>query len=155
MSVKALTVTWLASFGCALFTSIFGGWTQAFSSLLVLMVLDFIAGMVVAGIFHKSKKTNSGALSSAAGVKGIAKKVLTIMLVAVAHQIDLLLATNVLKDTVCIALCINEIVSLLENVGLMGVKYPAILQKALDVLKAKVNDDSVSSELRGESNQTK
>lgn len=143
MSVKAFTITGLLSFGCSLIASVFGGWTQAMASLITLMVLDYITGLIVAGIFHKSNKTDSGSLSSIVGLKGIAKKVLVLVLVAVAYQIDLLLSTTILKDGVCIALCVNEIVSILENIGLMGIKYPSILEKALDILKAKSENDTI------------
>lgn len=133
-----------ASFVLGFFLSLFGGWTQALSTLIVLLVLDYITGLMVAGIFHKSNKSDSGSLSSIAGLKGIAKKVATLMLVIIAYQMDKLLATTILKDGVCIALCVNEIVSLLENLGLMGVKYPAILEKALDVLKNRTDNDTIS-----------
>ena len=143
MNAKASIVAWVVSFACSILASVFGGWTQAMASLITLMVLDYITGLIVAGIFHKSKKTDSGSLSSIVGLKGIAKKVLTLVLVGVAYQMDLLLSTTILKDGVCIALCVNEVVSILENVGLMGIPLPKVLEKALDVLKAKSDDDSI------------
>lgn len=133
-----------ASFLVSGILSLFGGWTQALSTLIVLLVLDYITGLMVAGIFHKSRKSDSGSLSSVAGLKGIAKKVATLMLVIVAYQMDKLLATAIIKDGVCIALCVNEIVSLLENLGLMGVKYPSILEKALDILKNRTENDTIN-----------
>lgn len=120
----------------------FGGWTQAMNTMLILMALDYITGLIVAAVFHKSSKTDSGSLSSLVGLKGIAKKVAMVVLVVVAHQIDMLMNTSILKDSVCIALSVNEIVSILENIGLMGVKYPKIMMKALDILKEKVDNDA-------------
>lgn len=122
--------------------SLFGGWTQALSTLIILLVLDYFTGITVAAIFHKSSKSESGSLSSVAGLKGIAKKVATLALVVVAYQMDKLLATTIIKDGCCIALCVNEIVSLLENLGLMGIRYPKIIEKALDILKERVDDDT-------------
>ena len=58
-----------------------GGWDSALKALIVFMVLDYLTGVIVAGVFHKSKKTDSGKLSSAAGLKGLAKKVLMLFLV--------------------------------------------------------------------------
>ena len=42
-----------------------GGWDSALKALIVFMVLDYLTGVIVAGVFHKSKKTDSGKLSSA------------------------------------------------------------------------------------------
>lgn len=132
------------SFGCALFASLFGGWSQGLATLIILMVLDYITGLMVAAIFHKSGKSGTGALSSAAGLKGIAKKVACLILVVVAYQMDKLLGVGIIRDTATIALCVNEIISLLENIGLMGVKYPTVMSKALDILQDKVEHDSES-----------
>lgn len=142
--IKALYLPVMISFSlvCGAVLSLFGGWTQALSTLLVLLVLDYITGLMVAGIFHKSKKTDSGSLSSVAGLKGIAKKVASLVLVIVGYQMDKLLSITIIKDSVCIGLCVNEIISLLENIGLMGVKYPTIVEKALDILKDRVENDS-------------
>lgn len=142
--VKALYLPVVISFSflCSGLLSLFGGWTQALSTLLILLALDYITGLMVAGIFHKSRKSDSGSLSSVAGLKGIAKKIATLILVIVAYQMDKLLVTTIIKDAVCIALCVNEIISLLENLGLMGVKYPKIIEKALDILKDRVDDDT-------------
>lgn len=142
--IKALYLPVVISFSflCSGLLSLFGGWTQALSTLLVLLALDYITGLMVAGIFHKSRKSESGSLSSVAGLKGIAKKIATLILVIVAYQMDKLLVTTIIKDAVCIALCVNEIISLLENLGLMGVKYPKIIEKALDILKDRIDDDT-------------
>lgn len=142
--VTLATLNCTFSFGCALFASLFGGWSQGLATLIILMVLDYITGVMVAAIFHRSGKSCSGALSSAAGLKGIAKKVACLILVVVAYQMDKLLGVGIIRDTATIALCVNEIISLLENIGLMGVKYPTVMAKALDILQDKVEHDSES-----------
>lgn len=139
-----VTINGIFSFGCALLSSLFGGWSQGLATLIILMVLDYITGLMVAAIFHKSGKSGSGALSSAAGLKGIAKKIACLILVVVAYQMDKLLGVAIIRDTATIALCVNEIISLLENIGLMGVKYPSVMAKALDILQNKVDHDSES-----------
>lgn len=128
----------------AMVTTLFGGWSQALNSLLILMGLDYITGLLVAGVFHASSKTDTGSLSSIIGFKGIARKVGMLILVAVAYQMDLLINTNFVKDAVCITLCSNEIISLLENFGLMGIKYPKAIEAALDILKTKAEHDTKS-----------
>ena len=42
--------------------SIFGGWDSALITLLTFMGIDYISGLVVAGVFHNSKKTDAGTL---------------------------------------------------------------------------------------------
>ena len=139
-----VTINSIFSFGCALFASMFGGWTQGLTTLIILMILDYITGLMVAGIFHRSGKSGSGSLSSVAGLKGISKKVACLILVVVAYQMDKLLGVALIRDTATVALCVNEVISLLENIGLMGVKYPAVMEKALDILQSKVKDDTES-----------
>lgn len=45
----------------------FGGWDQALVTLVIFMVIDYLSGLIVAGIFHNSRKTENGALESRAG----------------------------------------------------------------------------------------
>ena len=51
---------------------LFGGWNTMIQTLLLFMILDYLTGIIVAGVFHKSSKSASGALSSKAGLKGLA-----------------------------------------------------------------------------------
>ena len=48
-----------------------GGWDASLVTLITFMVIDFISGLVVAAVFHKSKHTESGSLQSMAGWKGL------------------------------------------------------------------------------------
>ena len=48
-----------------------GGWDSAVVTLLIFMAIDYISGLAVAGVFHASRKTDSGALESRAGWKGL------------------------------------------------------------------------------------
>ena len=54
--------------------ALFGGWDEGLATLIIFMTVDYISGLIVAGVFHTSTKTDSGALSSRAGWKGICKK---------------------------------------------------------------------------------
>lgn len=86
----------------------------------------------------KSKHTDSGGLSSKAGWFGLAKKVCTLLLIAVAVRMDILLGTTYIRDAVCISFCLNELLSIVENTSLMGVPFPPAIKKAIDVLQTKV-----------------
>ena len=117
--------------------ALFGGWTSAMTTLIIFMVIDYITGVVVAGVFHRSGKSKSGALESRAGFKGLCRKGMILLILLVACRLDLMLGTGYIKDCVCIAFVVNETLSIIENAGLMGVPIPQVLIKAIDVLKAK------------------
>ena len=122
----------------------FGGWSDGLTTLVIFMCIDYISGFVVAGVFKKSRKTESGALESRAGWKGLCRKCMTLVLVLVAYRLDLLRGEGTLiRDAVTIGFTINEGLSILENAVLMGLKVPEPLRKALEVLapKAEVKEE--------------
>ncbi|MCQ2183288.1 MAG: phage holin family protein [Bacteroidales bacterium] len=129
----------------AVIASFFGGWGTVMSTLGVLMALDYLTGMIVAGVFHASPKTDEGGLESRAGWKGLCRKGMTLIIIIVASRVDVLLGTTYFRDGTAIAFIINEALSIIENAGLMGVPIPAQLKKAIEVLKAK-NDADIENE---------
>ena len=118
--------------------SLFGGWDAGLATLLIFMAIDYVSGLIVAGVFHTSNKTNSGSLESRAGWKGLCRKCMTLLFVLVAYRLDLVIGTNYIRDAVIIAFIANETISLVENAGLMGIPLPAVIIKAIDVLQKKV-----------------
>lgn len=143
MSIKAIICT-IAGLAGAAVAALFGGWTEAMTILCILMALDYIGGLLVAGIWHRSPKTETGGLESRAGAKGLIRKLFILALVAVAHFVDRLVGTNYIRDAVAIAFSLNEIISILENAGLMGIKIPKPLQKGLELLRQKSGEDEES-----------
>lgn len=129
----------LGIIGCfgAVISNAFGGFNNAFITLLIFMLADYFTGLIVAGVFHTSPKTPTGGLESKAGWKGLARKFATLILIIIAVRLDMLMGTDYLKDCVIIAFIVNESLSIIENVGLMGVPLPAVLVKAIDVLNEK------------------
>lgn len=119
--------------------TLLGGWTDGLLVLVILMSIDYLSGLVLAGVFHASQKSPNGGLESKAGLKGLVRKIFVLALVVVAHQIDRLIGANYVRDAATIAFCLNETISLIENVGLMGVKVPKVLQRAIDVLRDKAD----------------
>lgn len=115
----------------------FGGWDTAMIALLICIGVDYISGSVVALVFHKSTKSETGAYNSAYGLKGLSKKGLMLLFVLVAVQIDRLLGADYVRDAVCIGFCSNEILSIVENLGLAGVPMPQAVTKALEQLQKK------------------
>lgn len=117
--------------------SLFGGWDSALTTLLIFMGVDYITGLIVAGVFHNSGKSESGALESRAGWKGLCRKGMTLLMVLIACRLDLVMGTSFVRDAVVIAYVVNECISIVENAGLMGLPIPAVLTRAIDVLKQK------------------
>lgn len=123
----------------AIISTLFGGWTAGLTTLLIFMTVDYISGLVVAGVFKNSNKSETGALESRAGWKGLTRKCMTLLFVLVAHRLDLLVGTNYIRDAVIIGFCVNELLSIVENAGLMGLPLPPILTRAIDVLSERIN----------------
>lgn len=123
--------------------SFFGGWSLMLQTLVIFMLIDYFTGMIVAGVFKKSEKTEDGGLESRAGWKGLCRKVVTLLMVGVAHYLDLVLGlqTDFIRDAVGIAFIANEALSIVENAGLMGVPIPGIIANAISVLKSKADQE--------------
>lgn len=120
------------------FASVFGGWDAAIVTLVVFMAMDYVTGMLVAGVFKRSPKTEGGGLESRAGWQGLIRKGVTLLIVVVAARLDLLVGDqSFIRDGVVIAFLVNEVLSIVENAGLMGVPIPPVLVKAIEVLKQR------------------
>lgn len=111
-----------------------GGWDASLQVLIALMVADYITGVLVAAVWHKSSKSSSGTLNSVAGFKGILKKCMILLLVWIGVLLDNATGANYIRTAVVLFFIGNEGISLLENLGLMGVPYPTFLKKALEAL---------------------
>lgn len=117
--------------------SLFGGWDAALITLLIFMMIDYVSGLVVAGVFHKSRKSETGSLESKAGWKGLCRKGMTLLIVLIANRLDLVIGTDYIRDAVCIAYIANETISIIENAGLMGVPIPEVITNGIELLKKK------------------
>lgn len=117
-----------------------GGWDTAIITLCSFMAIDYVTGFIVAGVFHKSKKSASGGLKSHEGWKGLCKKGTILLLVVVANLLDKQIGANYIRDAVCIFFIANEGVSIMENAALMGLPIPKWLSKSLDILQEKVEN---------------
>lgn len=116
-------------------TSLLGGWDITLQVLLCCMAVDYITGLIVAGVFHNSGKSKTGALESRAGFKGLCRKCAVLLLVFLAALVDRYTGHSFVRPAVCMFFIANEGLSILENIGLMGVPYPAFLKNMLEALK--------------------
>lgn len=134
--MKNVVITIIATLG-SFIASLYGGWSESMTTLLIFMLIDFITGLICAGVFKKSNKTNNGALESKASFKGLCRKGVIMFFVLMGHRIDLAMGTTCVRDAVCIAFIANEGISIFENAGLMGVPIPEPIKNAIEVLKEK------------------
>lgn len=126
--------------------SLFGGWDAALVTLIIFMGVDYLTGLIVAGVFHNSEKTETGTLESRAGWKGLCRKGVSLLVVLVACRLDLVIGSNFIRDSVVIAFIANETLSIVENAGLMGIPIPEVIARAIDVLKKKAESEDEKNE---------
>jgi toxin secretion/phage lysis holin len=140
-ALKAFILTVIGVIG-GFVTTLFGGWSAALTTLIIAMAIDYLSGIIVAGVFNKSIKSETGALESKAGWKGLFRKGMTLLIVLIAYRLDLAVGTTFIKDAVIIAYIANEVISITENAGLMGVPIPKPILKGIDILKQKSEEDT-------------
>ncbi len=136
--------TVLAAIGIAgsFIANLLGGWDTALQVLILFMAADYISGLIVAGVFKRSPKTDHGALESRAGWKGLCRKGMTLLIILVAAQLEGVTGTNIIRNAVIIAYLANEAISIFENAGLMGLPVPPVIRNAIELLKKKSEDES-------------
>ena len=140
MNIKNIVLVTISAIG-GLIVEFLGGVDTMLIALVMFMVVDYVTGLAVAMIFHKSKKTEGGGASSKEGFKGIVKKICILLLVGLAHEIDVIVGADYIRSITIMFFVANEGLSVLENAGLMGVKYPAFLVKALEILRDKAEGE--------------
>ena len=139
VAVKNSVLAFLAAAG-SLIANALGGWDATLKVLVAMMAVDYITGVLVALIWHRSNKTDDGTLSSKAGFKGLCKKGAILLVIWIAVLLDDAMGSEYIRIFVMLFFIGNEGISLLENVGLMGVPYPDFLKKALQALRDKGNN---------------
>ena len=133
---KAAVMTGAGVIG-GMISQAFGGWDAALVTLLLFMAVDYLSGLIVAGVFQASDKSTSGSLSSVACWQGLLKKGMTLVIVLVAARLDIVLGTAFVRDAVVVAYIVNETISIIENAGLMGLPIPEAIMSAIEQLQGK------------------
>lgn len=116
----------------------FGNPDGFFYTLLAFVVVDYLTGVLRAGV--------EGKLSSAIGFKGLVKKMMIFMMVGMAHTIDMNVLTEangVIRTAVIFFYISNEGLSIIENAGVLGMPVPKRLKQAIQQL----SDESEDSKL--------
>lgn len=134
--IKDAILAALATAG-AFIANALGGWDALLKLLIAMMSADYITGLIVAGIFKRSNKSESGTLDSKAGFRGLVRKCAVLLLVYIAVLLDDATGSTFIRSAVILFFIGNEGLSLLENIGLMGVSYPRFLAEMLQALHDK------------------
>ena len=121
--------------------SLLGGWDVPMQALIICMIIDYLSGLAVAGIFHKSKKSENGALNSRSGLKGLCMKCMILLIIVAIVQVGKVLNVDWLRNATIIGFISNEFISIVENAGLMGMRLPKPVFKAIDILNDKEKEN--------------
>jgi toxin secretion/phage lysis holin len=126
-------IKYVTAIGGSLVTYLLGGWSALIQILVAFVVIDYITGVLAAAI--------RGKLNSNIGLKGIAKKVFIFVIVACGHLVDSAMGTqDLVRDAAIYFYIANELLSILENAGEIGLPVPDILKNAIERLKGKEQD---------------
>lgn len=129
----------LALCGTAL-TFLIGGWAVSLTVLCVFMAIDIITGVMKGAI--------NGGLRSSIGYKGMLKKSAIFLVIILAHMLDLMVGGLPVFRTMATYFYIgNEGLSILENLGKMGVPVPKGIAKYIKQLSKKdqIDEDTISN----------
>lgn len=141
-SAKAVYASFLANFsflGAALISEL-GGWDYNLRALVVCMAVDYMLGILIALVWHKSQKTKDGTFESNASLKGLLRKFSILLVVYIAIQLDNVSGTgDYLRMAAILFFTANEGFSIIENLGIIGVPMPEPMKDAFAAIKGKAD----------------
>ncbi|MBB6690621.1 phage holin family protein [Cohnella xylanilytica] len=113
----------------------FGIWSESLTLLLLVMGVDYLTGVIA------SLREGKG-LNSSIGFWGLGRKGLMLLVVLIAHRIDVLLGENIAMGGAIYFYIVNELLSIMENYGRMGLPLPDRLRKAVQILRDRSGNGS-------------
>lgn len=148
--LKDLLITFFAILG-TLAAKFFGGIDAVLIALVFLICVDYATGLLLSLVFKKSKKTDDGAYASYIGFAGIVKKVIILVCVGACNQLDLALSFDgYIRTLVVMFFIANEFLSIIENTGLMGIRWPKAIKNMLEVLRDNADNLEIPAEQKKE-----
>lgn len=138
--IDVLVKTFVTTFGvfCGYFL---GGWDKLLNILVIIVTIDYATGMIVAGY--------KGELKSKVGFNGISKKVILFLLVGTAAQLDIVFGINsAIREATIFFFMGNELLSILENAGRIGIRLPAALINAVEILDSKPKKQNKKGDIK-------
>ncbi|MDU0200175.1 phage holin family protein [Paenibacillus sp. MAH-36] len=121
-----------STFFVALTAYAFGGWTGLLGFLALASGIDYVTG-VLASVKEGQK------LSSSVGYWGLMKKALMFTAIMLAHQLDVSQGTTIIMQGAIYSFLVNELISISENYGRLGLPLPKPLQDAITLIKSKIS----------------
>lgn len=125
----------------------FGEWSVMINLLLMLVIVDWVTGWAAAWI--------NGELKSRTGYRGIARKVAIFVMITIAHFIDKAVGDlHYFQDAVIFFYLANELLSVIENMGRMGVPMPKVLRHAVKIFESHSGEDEPNEESNSSLNRS-
>ena len=130
----------LTAVGAGVASTLLGGWDKSLEILLIFIIMDYISGVAAA---FKTKT-----LKSSVGFEGLMKKGAVFLIVILAAQLDRITGNSagVFRTATAFFFIANEGLSIVENVGEMGVKLPGFITGALTKLRDEQNTTDISND---------
>lgn len=123
-----------------------GGWDYALQTLVFCMAADYITGLLCAIVWKKSSKSVDGSFESKASFKGLVRKSAYLLIVLIAVRLDAVVGTGTVCRTAAIMFfTANDGLSILENLGIMGVPFPQFVKDAFAAMKSKADATTVKA----------
>ncbi|MFC7678293.1 holin family protein [Paenibacillus sp. GCM10028914] len=117
--------------------SLWGGWSMLLHLLLCFVIIDWLTGWAAAWM--------NGELRSRIGYIGIARKMTIFLIIAITHLVDQVLGEmNYFQNTVIFFYLANELLSIIENIGRMGVPIPQSLRNVVRVFQSKSEEENTA-----------
>lgn len=148
MNIKSIYYLILAAIAAAgtFLAEALGGWDNALETLVILMGIDYLTGVLCAVVWHRSPKTPSGTFDSRAGLKGLIRKGGILLVVFIATKLDALTGTDVVRTAVILFFIANDGMSIIENLGIMGVPMPQIVKDGFAALRKQSGTEEAKLE---------
>ena len=129
------------------FATMFGGWDNFIETLIIFMAIDYIMGLLIALVWKKSQKSADGTFESNASLKGLLRKGAMLLLVYIAVRLDLVVGDgSYIRTAVILFFIANEGLSIIENLGIMGVPMPDVITNAFAAIKKKSDPQDTKTE---------
>ncbi|UHA76161.1 phage holin family protein [Paenibacillus sp. 481] len=111
-------------------TFMFGEWTHLLTLFMLTIAVDYISGIAA------SLREGKG-LSSLVGFWGLARKAFMLLIITLAHHMDNALGTSWIKDGSIYFYLANELISITENYGRLGLPLPTKIRNIIASLKSE------------------
>lgn len=127
LAKMGLAMVWTSWMSIILY--LIGGFDTLFKALLIMMVLDYVTGVLKG---YKEKNVNSNR-----AYKGLRKKVVVLVIIVAATQMDAILQGVGIRTLVLMFYTATEFLSILENAAILGIPIPKKLKVALEQCRDK------------------